>query len=121
MTYTFEIESELPDLNTYILAERSNRYSAANLKKNATRTCHHSCIQLKGKVPKDLIFDIVITWHLPNKKKDPDNVAFGIKFIHDGLVSAKVLSNDGANNINSISHRFVYGEKYHVTVELIEK
>lgn len=47
-----------------------------------------------------------ITWYSKDKRKDPDNIASGIKFLLDGLVEAGVLPNDGWKEIRSISHSF---------------
>jgi hypothetical protein len=118
-THCFTITSVLPTLNEFILAERTNRFAGAKMKKTATRVCHYSAIHLKGKVDKSLKYDVEFEWNLPDMRKDPDNVAsMGCKCIFDGLVSAKVLADDGAKNIGNISHKFLYGGKYFVVVTL---
>lgn len=121
MTHTFTIPTLLPELNEYINAERSNRYRAAKIKKTATATCHYSCLNLRYKVNQNFRYDVRIIWYLPDRRKDPDGVSFAIKFILDGLVSAKVLKNDGAKNIGSITHDFIYGKGSKVVVELKER
>lgn len=46
------------------------------------------------------------TWHEAQRRRDPDNVAAGAKFIFDGLVKAGVLRGDGWNQVISILHEF---------------
>jgi Holliday junction resolvase RusA-like endonuclease len=58
------------------------------------------------KLPKFNKIDIVITWYEQNKKRDPDGIMGGQKFIFDGLVKAGVIPNDTQKYINSISHKF---------------
>lgn len=43
---------------------------------------------------------------LQNKRKDKDNIAFGIKFILDGMIEARVIANDGWGEIANFEHRF---------------
>lgn len=100
---TLTIPDELPDLNTYIRVERGNRYAAAKLKKDATQTVAWIAKRLP-KVTRPVRLEI--TWHCKNRRKDPDNISFGVKFILDGLMEAGVLENDGWGQIRAISHSF---------------
>lgn len=85
---------ELTDLNTYIEAERTNRYGAAKIKKDMTELVAWEA--KAQKIPKmDKVRKITFIWRHPNQRKDKDNVEFAQKFIWDGLVLAKVISNDG--------------------------
>lgn len=43
---------------------------------------------------------------LQKQKKDKDNIAFGIKFILDGMIEARVIANDGWGEIANFEHRF---------------
>lgn len=55
---------------------------------------------------------VMFTWHVPpnrGKYPDPDNIAFGAKFVLDGLVDAGVLSNDTRLEIGELHHRFKWG------------
>ena len=121
MTYTFDIETKLPTLNEYILAERTNKFIAAKIKKQATTICALSCMFLKGKVDKSMRYYVYFVWHMPNYRLDPDNVAYAKKFVLDGLVKAGVLENDGAKNISGFSDKFEYDGKQFVTVTLISE
>lgn len=47
-------------------------------------------------------------WYEPNRRRDLDNVAFGKKFVFDGLVKAGVLIDDGPNHVMGFSDEFAY-------------
>jgi Holliday junction resolvase RusA-like endonuclease len=117
-TYKLIIPCELTDLNTYINAERTHRYRAADIKKDMTQICTLYAKKLnsiKGMV------NIKITWYCKNQKKDPDNIAFAKKFILDGLVKAGVLENDGWNSILSFEDVFeVDKDRPRVEIEIRE-
>lgn len=104
---TFEIEGELPDLNTYINAERRNKYLGAKIKREATDFVAWSVKRLPEITkPADYHFH----WIVKNKRKDPDNVAFATKFIFDGLVAAGKLKNDNMVWIKGIYHTYSVGD-----------
>ena len=98
------IPGELTDLNTYILAERSNRHIAAKIKKNSTEVCQW---HLKGCTSRlSGLYRIKFTWYTKDERKDPDNVAFGKKFILDAIVNEGILPNDGRKNIAGFTDDF---------------
>ena len=97
------IPGELTDLNTYIKAERGNRYSGAKLKKEETERV--AWLSKGHKVDKYPV-NITCNWYLKDRRKDIDNCAFAVKFILDGLVMAGVLENDSQKYIKSLSHNF---------------
>lgn len=109
MRYIFIIEGELTDLNTYIKALNSNRYSGNELKQINTFDAKVACNDL----PPITEFPVYITmiWRCKNKRKDPDNIAFAKKFILDGMVQAKVIPDD--------SFKYIAGFKdvFHVSDE----
>ena len=85
---------ELVDLNTYIRAERSNRFNAAKIKKDMTTYVALECVLQK--LPKmKHISRFTCIWRHKNKRKDFDNVEFAQKWIRDGMVQAGVVENDG--------------------------
>ncbi|HAA8015633.1 TPA_asm: hypothetical protein GHE28_15395 [Listeria monocytogenes] len=98
----------LTDLNTYINKERGHRQAAAKVKKQMTYICS-SYVKLamqhgvKFPVPCRLKF----TWIIPNKRKDPDNIAFAKKFIFDGMMKAGFIENDNLNYIEGFSDYFI--------------
>lgn len=105
MTQEFIIKNWTIDLNAYINAERRNRFSAANIKKEWTEII---ATEVKAQKIKSMQTPISIfyEWIMPNAKKDRDNVMFGQKFIQDGLVKAGIIKNDGWNDIFIIQHVF---------------
>lgn len=59
---------------------------------------------------------------LQNKRKDPDNVAFGVKFILDGMQEARMIENDGFNEIKEIHHYFVVDKDCpRIEIEILEE
>lgn len=98
------LDGEFTDLNTYIETERKNKYAAANLKDYETERV----AWLVNNMPpvEKYPVDLTLFWYCKNRRKDPDNIAFAIKFLLDGLQSGGVLKNDGWKQINSICHIF---------------
>jgi len=47
-------------------------------------------------------------WVEPNRKRDIDNIQFGIKFILDGLVKAGILTDDSPLYVHRITHEVAY-------------
>lgn len=113
--YKFTLELSLCDLNTYIDAERTNRFKAANIKKRDQKMCEW----LLPKKRFDKVF-IVFKWFVKNKRKDPDNIAFSKKFILDAMVSTGILKNDGQNQIVGFLDLFANDETEKVEITMLE-
>jgi Holliday junction resolvase RusA-like endonuclease len=61
-------------------------------------------------------------WFEKDKRRDPDNIRVGIKYILDGLVEAGVLPTDGWKYITGLEDRFyVDKERPRVEIEIIEE
>lgn len=115
-----KIDYKYATLNEYINAERSNKYYAAKMKKLQTDVSRAFFIT-KDKIKNPV--DITFTWHLMNKRRDPDNICFAKKFILDGMVTAKFIENDNLKWIKSFKDYFVVEtdiKNEYVEVELIE-
>ena len=112
-----KIDYKFTTLNEYINAERTNKYIAAKIKKGETEVARLHFLR-KKKIKK--LVDINFIWHLPNKKKDPDGVAFAKKFILDGMVKAAVLENDNLKWIKSFKDEFEIDGNDFVEVLIIE-
>ena len=104
------IKGELTDLNTYINAERSNRFMGAKIKKDNTIKVYWACKEQKLKKIK-IPVDMNYKWYCKNKRKDKDNISFARKFIQDGLILAGILENDGWENIYGFSDEFYIDAK----------
>lgn len=119
MKHKLVIPGELPSTNDMTKANRYNRYTGGEQKKNHTEQIAWIA---KGYPRISKKVDLVVTWYCKDRKRDPDNIDGGIKFILDGLVTAGVLVNDGWKNIGDITHRHrVDRDNPRVEVELIER
>ena len=103
MKISFEIPGEFPGMNEILKAAKSNRFEYAAMKRDETERVRwsiswHPIIQKPVKV--------LITWYSKDKRRDPDNIMAGQKFILDGIVSAKVIPNDNQKYIKGIAHEF---------------
>lgn len=110
------IQGTFPSLNKYINAERTNRFIAAKIKKQATELVTWQCKSMPA-ITKQA--DYTFTWFVPNRRSDSDNIAFACKFIFDGLQAAGKLPNDSMKYVRSITHFFEIGEP-RVEVEIEE-
>jgi hypothetical protein len=118
----FFIPGPLPGLNEMIdqakgCGGRGARY--ARIKDQWTQTCalhalaaglkHIDCARFRFR------------WVERTRQRNPDNIACGKKYIIDGLVTAKVLDNDGWSQVLSWVDSFEVGERpgVWVTVETV--
>lgn len=119
VVHKLTIPGTLPGMNEIIKANRFNRYAGGKQKREETDRISWVA---KGYPRISKKVDAVITWYCTNRKRDPDNVDAGAKFIFDGLVNAGILFNDGWKNIGDITHRHrVDKMNPRVEVELIER
>ena len=118
MYHELTINQKFPTLNEYIRAERSNKYCASQLKKQYTNIARTYAELSRIKIDKKI--DIEFIWGITNKKSDPDNIAFGKKFILDGFVDAGLLENDGHKQVNSLKDTFEFNKTNTVIVKLKE-
>lgn len=117
MNYRVEILMKLPSLNEYINACRTNRYAAANMKKNTENEIAlyiNKLPQFKNKVK------IKFTWIESNKKRDFDNICASKKFILDALVKCGKMPNDNRNYVSGFTDEFDYGKENKVILEIEE-
>ena len=121
MTTTFWIPGPLPGMNEIIAAAkgcrgRGMRYSA--IKAQWTQTCalHALAAGLRRMARVQLAF----RWVERDRKRNPDNIAAGHKFVLDGLVTAKILDNDGWSQIAGWSDTFEVGAKPGVEITITE-
>jgi len=109
------IRYPLPGLNDIIGSARTHWAKSAKEKKVHTDRVIWTAKSLNPIKQADFIF----TWIEKNRKRDPDNITAGQKFIFDGLIGAGVLENDGWSQVKSITHRFEVGQPAGVMVEMI--
>ncbi|MGH1707900.1 hypothetical protein ABE927_15435, partial [Enterococcus gallinarum] len=100
-------------LNKFINSQRTNRYAGAKLKKENTEKCCYAFLMAKAEgLRVTTPINLKITWYCKNKRKDPDNVAFAIKFILDGMQEARMIKNDGFNEVEAIHHHFIVDKEF---------
>jgi Holliday junction resolvase RusA-like endonuclease len=114
---TITIPGSLPSLNEYINAERTNRYIAATMKRQATERVYWHSRNYKGTsiaVPVHITF----TWYMKDRRKDLDNCAFAKKFVLDGMVKASVLVSDSQKYVSGFTDEFRIDKNERVEVSL---
>lgn len=122
----FTIYGRLPSLNDYVLANRSNRYAGASMKKRNEQMIDKAILKaIDGgflhRVNKYPI-TLKIAWYEPNKRRDVDNITFSVKFIQDALVKADVIEDDSQNFINVVQHEvYIDRENPRIEVEILER
>lgn len=121
ITNKIVIPLPLTDLNTYINKERGHRQAGAAEKRKMTKKCAlfvTRAMQLGVKF--EFPCRVKLTWIIPNKRKDADNIAFAKKFIFDGMVQAGFIENDNLNYIKGFSDHFMINkdEESRVIVEM---
>lgn len=117
MTYSFIVPGRMPNLNDFILAERTVIKSdprrhilvtkgAVMKKKWQSYVVAYIRKDLKGlKIAKQI--DIKYKYFEPNQKRDKGNIhAFADKVICDALQDAKTIANDNWKYIRNISMEF---------------
>ena len=100
------IKGQLPNLNEYTRACRSNRFVGAKMKKDAEAIISaHILEQLRG-VHFENTVKLSFKWYEPNKKRDLDNICFAKKFILDALVSNGTIVADGWKGVIGFTDEF---------------
>lgn len=114
----FTIDQRFPSLNEVIASAKmtGRGYAYSQLKRTYTELVANSIVKPPA-IPFSCVY-IIITWHEKTRRRDPDNVAFAVKFILDGMVNAGVIKNDSPKEITGWNNKFVYGveDKVEVTV-----
>lgn len=106
MKHTLIIQGQLPNLNDYTRACRSNKFAGAEMKKKAERYITHYIkmqlkdVSIKGKAK------LAFRWYEPNRKRDLDNICFSKKFLLDALVSNQVIFTDSWKGVVGFTDEF---------------
>jgi Holliday junction resolvase RusA-like endonuclease len=119
MTLKFTIPGRLPGLNEYINAERRNKHMAAKMKRQTEENIMWQLTRHKAKFSKPVFINYL--WIEKDRRRDKDNIAFAKKFIQDALVRAKILKNDGWNEIADFKDKFdVDGKNPRIEITITE-
>lgn len=116
MEFTFEIPGTLPTLNQYVNRERTNRFSAASLKRK-TQDYIRAFILDAPKFPGQVT--VWFSWIRPDMRSDKDNVAFAKKFVLDALQEAGVITKDSWKLCTPYDRKFAVNKSNPRTVVLI--
>lgn len=118
---TIVIPGQLPGLNEYIRAERSNRQAAAAMKRDAEDLIMlHARLQHPGAHFAGPVY-MRYTWVETDRRRDFDNIAFAKKFVQDALVKARILDGDGQKFVAGFTDEFrVDKNNSRVIVEILE-
>ncbi len=109
---TLELPFGLPGLNEILAAAKKSPYQYAAMKKKYTqRISEELLVQGCRPVSPYKRIWLTITWFESKKKRDPDNVRAGVKFLLDAMVASGVIEDDGIENIDSLSDAFEQGDK----------
>lgn len=106
MKHTLTIEGNLPNLNDYTKANRSNKFAGAEMKKKVERIITYYIkqqlkdVSIKGKAR------LAFRWYEPNKRRDLDNICFAKKFILDALVNNKIIIADSWKGVVGFTDEF---------------
>ena len=115
----FKIPGRLPGLNEIIEAAKSHYAKYSTEKKEYTEKV--AWLAKQARLPKFEKAYLVITWFEPDRRRDPDNIMAGQKFILDGLVAAGAIPNDSQKYIQGIVHRFRVDKRNpRVEVEIVD-
>lgn len=112
------INYDPPNWNTYINAERRNRYAAAKIKKDEKMIVLAAVRgkKWKGGYP----VKVTVYPHFRTLRKDLDNTR--VKGIIDGLVGAGVIENDNLTHIQGLEYIPVFDNRdcIEIKIERIE-
>ena len=117
MAQTFMVEGRFCSLNEFY---RMNPYEQGKVKRE-----HDERVALAAKAarirPAKGRIRYHVHWVEENRRRDLDNVAFGKKFVQDGLVKAGIIPNDTHHEIAGFSDGFSYDSKHPRIIITIEE
>jgi len=115
---TINLVGELPTLNQYINAERTNRFMAAKMKKDAEKDLLWQLKAYKFRLEGKYRFHF--TWYRKNSRTDPDNICAARKFVMDSLVKSGVLLDDKWKHVKGFSDEFEVSNDTGIKIEIVE-
>lgn len=122
MKYLLIIHGKLNNLNDYIKALDTSRYNGAGLKSDDEARVLQEIYSQFGRLRITRPVRMQYSWYEKNKRRDLDNISsFGRKVIQDALVKAKILQNDGWDEITGFSDEFYVDTKNPRIEVLIEE
>ncbi len=113
----FSIMGTLPGLNEIIGAARSHWAASSKQKRAATDLCRF-WVNAARLTPVSRPVKIHFDWYEPTRRRDPDNLRAGSKFLLDSLVEAGILPNDSRKWIVALSDTFHEADKANPRIEV---
>ena len=111
------IPMKLPSLNDYVRVCRSNKYQAAQMK----RDIEDEIGLYIRRVPRfEKPIEIDFLWIEGSKRRDLDNIAFAKKFILDAFVKYGKLKDDNRRCVTRFTDNFDYGNETKVILNIRE-
>ena len=102
---TVVIDGRLPGMNELIAKNRNSWQQGAESKFNNTQWCRlffMNALRTGNLKPLKKKCDLYVVWYEPNRKRDPDNILAGLKFILDGAVKSGAIPDDSQKYIGEI-------------------
>lgn len=120
MTQRFTIPGRLDGLNEYTRECRANKYSGNKVKRANQRLVLQALASHRIKPVKRPVI-LHCRWVEKDRRRDYDNVRFGIKFIQDALVEMRIIPDDSPNWVLGYTDKFEHDKKSpRVEVEIVE-
>ena len=110
---TVVIQARLAGMNEIIAADRNHWAKGAALKRSLTDLCRLHFLHAIGKGFEPITdkVDLFVTWFEPNRRRDPDNIYSGMKFILDGMIKAGAIKGDTQDYIGDINNHIEVDKK----------
>ena len=106
----YTINGDVPSVNRMLTAAKNPRVRNS-IKKNVEQSAAMQLLAQRA-APVECPVDVVFCWTVPNRRRDPDNIAgTGSKIYLDALQVAGVIPNDGWSEIASITHTFKHSKR----------
>lgn len=122
MTQRLWIPGRLPGANEIIKAAKSGRGKTggySRMKIPLTEMIAGLAIRAGLKRVARAKFRFV--WKEPSRRRDPDNIIAGAKFVFDGLVAADVLFDDGWDEVTAVAHFWIVSDEPGVEVFITDE
>jgi hypothetical protein len=110
------VPGELPGMNEIIAQAKAHYGRYSSIKANYTNLVAY-CAHNRPPVHRAIVR---CHWYTANKRRDPDNIEAGVKYVLDGLVTAGVLPGDGWRHVAGIEHTFAVDKQQpRVEIEIV--
>lgn len=104
MRQTFVIEGRFPSLDEFY---RMSPHEQERVKHECDERVAWS-VKAAHVMPYSVPIRYSVLWIEPNRQRDLDNIAFGKKFVQNGLLKARILANDTHRELVGFSDEFAY-------------